>query len=194
MRPSFSCKTLKPPTMRTPRLTWVSEGKPRRRLLIFSKEHLFAAALDCHGLLLFIKSFIRIPTIHLHRRFAPGSIQQNHRRAGGLLTHHRDDRLQVGHAPDQRAVPDPFSWQLTVVIWNQTPAVCRPGSRFLGMCRWYVSNLHQFRKPRRNARSLAVFLQVEANLFYRSDLISASNNSLIRRFAKSPTVQPIIKR
>lgn len=111
--------------MRTPRLTWVSEGKPRRRLLIFSKEHLFAAALDCHGLLLFIKSFISIPTIHLHRRFAPGSIQQNHHRARGLLTHHRDDRLQVGHDPDKRAVPDQFSWQLTVVIWYQTPAVCR---------------------------------------------------------------------
>jgi hypothetical protein len=36
--PSFSANSLLPWTIRTPRLTWVSDGKPRRRLLIGSKK------------------------------------------------------------------------------------------------------------------------------------------------------------
>ena len=38
LRPSFSSSNLSPCTMRIPRLTWVSDGKPRRRLLIGSKK------------------------------------------------------------------------------------------------------------------------------------------------------------
>jgi ribosomal protein L2 len=37
LRPSFSSSCLSPWTTRTPRLTCVSDGKPRRRLLIGSK-------------------------------------------------------------------------------------------------------------------------------------------------------------
>ena len=40
-RPSFSSSSLSPCTMRTPRLTLVSDGKPRRRLLIGSKKGIF---------------------------------------------------------------------------------------------------------------------------------------------------------
>ena len=40
-RPSFSSSSLLPCTMRTPRLTLVSDGKPRRRLLIGSKKGIF---------------------------------------------------------------------------------------------------------------------------------------------------------
>ena len=36
-RASFSVRYLSSPTIRTPRLTFVSEGKPRRRLLVRSK-------------------------------------------------------------------------------------------------------------------------------------------------------------
>ena len=36
--PSFSVSSLSPWTIRTPRLTWVSDGNPRRRLLIGSKK------------------------------------------------------------------------------------------------------------------------------------------------------------
>ena len=38
LRPSFSSSSLSPCTMRTPRLTCVSDGKPVRRLLIVSKK------------------------------------------------------------------------------------------------------------------------------------------------------------
>jgi hypothetical protein len=38
LRPSFSSSSLSPWTMRTPRLTRVSDGKPRRRLFIVSKK------------------------------------------------------------------------------------------------------------------------------------------------------------
>lgn len=38
LRPSFSSSNLFPCTMRIPRLTWVSDGKPLRRLLIGSKK------------------------------------------------------------------------------------------------------------------------------------------------------------
>ena len=41
LRPSFSSSNLLPCTMRVPRLTFVSEGKPRRRLLIGSKKGIF---------------------------------------------------------------------------------------------------------------------------------------------------------
>lgn len=37
-RPNFSLSSFSPWTIRTPRLTCVSEGKPRRRLLIGSKK------------------------------------------------------------------------------------------------------------------------------------------------------------
>ena len=37
MRPSFSSSSLVPPTTRSPRFTWVSDGKPFRRLLLTSK-------------------------------------------------------------------------------------------------------------------------------------------------------------
>src|SRR5688572_20226792 len=37
LRPSFSSNSLQPPTIRSPRLTWVSDGKPLRRLLVTSK-------------------------------------------------------------------------------------------------------------------------------------------------------------
>jgi len=40
-RPSFSSSSLSPCTMRTPRLTLVSDGKPRRRLLMGSKKGIF---------------------------------------------------------------------------------------------------------------------------------------------------------
>ncbi len=40
-RPSFSASSLSPCTMRIPRLTLVSDGKPRRRLLIGSKKGIF---------------------------------------------------------------------------------------------------------------------------------------------------------
>jgi len=39
--PSFSSRCLLPWTTRTPRLTCVSDGNPRRRLLIRSKKRLF---------------------------------------------------------------------------------------------------------------------------------------------------------
>ena len=38
LRPSFSSRSLSPCTMRTPRLTCVSDGNPFRRLLIVSKK------------------------------------------------------------------------------------------------------------------------------------------------------------
>jgi len=38
LRPTFSSSCLSPWTIRSPRLTFVSEGKPRRRLLIVSKK------------------------------------------------------------------------------------------------------------------------------------------------------------
>ena len=41
LRPSFSSSNLSPCTMRTPRLTLVSDGKPRRRLLMGSKKGIF---------------------------------------------------------------------------------------------------------------------------------------------------------
>lgn len=40
-RPSFSSSSLSPCTIRMPRLTLVSDGKPRRRLLIGSKKGIF---------------------------------------------------------------------------------------------------------------------------------------------------------
>ena len=42
-RPSFSSSSLSPWTTRTPRLTCVSDGNPRRRLLMLSKKWLFVS-------------------------------------------------------------------------------------------------------------------------------------------------------
>lgn len=41
LRPSFSSSSLSPWTTRSPRFTCVSDGNPRRRLLIVSKKWLF---------------------------------------------------------------------------------------------------------------------------------------------------------
>lgn len=41
LRPSFSSSNLSPWTTRSPRFTCVSDGNPRRRLLMFSKKWLF---------------------------------------------------------------------------------------------------------------------------------------------------------
>ena len=57
-RPSFSSSSLLPCTIRMPRLTLVSDGKPRRRLLIGSKKGIF-------------KSFVahdRAPSVKPHRQ------------------------------------------------------------------------------------------------------------------------------
>lgn len=50
LRPNFSSSNLFPWTMRAPRFTRVSEGKPRRRLLIGSKTRLGRrrAHIACH--------------------------------------------------------------------------------------------------------------------------------------------------
>ena len=45
LRPSFSSSNLSPWTTRSPRFTCVSDGKPRRRLLIVSKKWLFVELL-----------------------------------------------------------------------------------------------------------------------------------------------------
>lgn len=44
LRPSFSSSSFSPWTIRTPRLTLLSEGNPRRRLLIGSKKGIFRRA------------------------------------------------------------------------------------------------------------------------------------------------------
>jgi hypothetical protein len=49
LRPSFSSSILPPFTIRTPRVTRVSEGNPRRRLLIVSKKGLVVIVTSCHG-------------------------------------------------------------------------------------------------------------------------------------------------
>lgn len=52
LRPSFSSSNLSPCTIRTPRLTCVSDGYPRRRLLIGSKKELLVemfAVCVCHN-------------------------------------------------------------------------------------------------------------------------------------------------
>lgn len=53
LRPSFSSRNFWPWTIRMPRPTWVSDGKPWRRLLIVSKKGLVVAGMadfvDCHG-------------------------------------------------------------------------------------------------------------------------------------------------
>lgn len=41
LRPSFSTSSLSPRTIRSPRLTWVSDGKPFRRLRVTSKAEVF---------------------------------------------------------------------------------------------------------------------------------------------------------
>ena len=46
--PTFSCSSLSPWTTRTPRFTFVSEGKPQRRLLIVSKRELVVEVLRVH--------------------------------------------------------------------------------------------------------------------------------------------------
>lgn len=43
LRPSFSSSTLSPWTTRSPRFTCVSDGNPRRRLLIVSKKWLLVS-------------------------------------------------------------------------------------------------------------------------------------------------------
>lgn len=48
LRPSFSTSNLSPWTIRTPALTFVSDGYPRRRLLISSKK-LFVVDFAAHG-------------------------------------------------------------------------------------------------------------------------------------------------
>ena len=50
LRPSFSCNGLSPCTMRVPRLTRVSDGKPFRRLLVTSKPELVFLVLLHDGL------------------------------------------------------------------------------------------------------------------------------------------------
>lgn len=47
-RPSFSSSNLSPWTIRTPRLTCVSDGKPRRRLLMISKGILIIMLMESH--------------------------------------------------------------------------------------------------------------------------------------------------
>src|SRR4051812_26108075 len=47
LRPSFSLSSLPPCTIRTPRLTPVSEGNPLRRLLIVSKKMAGSRVLAC---------------------------------------------------------------------------------------------------------------------------------------------------
>jgi hypothetical protein len=49
LRPSFSSSSLSPRTIRTPRLTCVSDGMPLRRLLILSKKWLFVVEVLRHG-------------------------------------------------------------------------------------------------------------------------------------------------
>ena len=48
-RPSFSSSSLSPWTILSPRLTCISDGNPRRRLLIVSKGHLFLEFVGLHG-------------------------------------------------------------------------------------------------------------------------------------------------
>ena len=49
LRPSFSSSSLSPCTIRTPRLTLLSEGNPLRRLLIVSKKWLIVEPSIGHG-------------------------------------------------------------------------------------------------------------------------------------------------
>jgi hypothetical protein len=49
LRPSFSSSSLSPCTTRTPRFTCVSDGNPRRRLLIDSKGRVFVEVVNAHG-------------------------------------------------------------------------------------------------------------------------------------------------
>jgi hypothetical protein len=48
LRPNFSDSSLLPWTIRTPRFTFVSDGKPLRRLLIVSKKWLLIEGLMVH--------------------------------------------------------------------------------------------------------------------------------------------------
>jgi len=49
LRPSFSISSFSPRTMRWPRLTWVSDGKPLLRLLDRSKKVILIVVIKAHG-------------------------------------------------------------------------------------------------------------------------------------------------
>lgn len=65
LRPSFSMSCLLPCTIRSPRLTWVSDGNPLRRLLVRSKKGavLLWMMMLCHMCLL-VQSAAGINSMH----------------------------------------------------------------------------------------------------------------------------------
>ena len=105
LRPSFSSNSLPPWTTRTPRLTCVSDGNPRRRLLIGSKPWLVVIVVISHdapssALESFRTSFQPVLPRHRHQSEVRAGVGQPRLNddgpCGGLLVPDNENRIQCG--------------------------------------------------------------------------------------------------
>ena len=141
LRPSFSCSSLSPPTIRRPRLTLVSDGKPLRRLLIVSLKGLFVLVFVCvHRYLLGWLNLARgggfeppdfQPAVYRHRLRRPKREHLAYFKESGCLSGYcprpQSFCRRRGSLAPSEALPFRDFWE--VILMTPIETGCPPGNR-----------------------------------------------------------------